>query len=248
MAGGLIPLSMLLAACGGDDVTPTARPAAAVATATSGMTAPPAAEATPTVHHQTPSPTGGMGMADEVTSETGAAALRAQLTTLLQEHVYLGGAATGAALAGREAEFEVAAATLDCNSVELSEAIGAAYGPEAEAAFLPGWRAHVGFFVDYTNCVATDDMAAQEKAVADRTQYAADFAAFLNSANGLPLDVVESLVMGHVVGLKGVVDAQAAGDAAVAYGALRAAAMHMSMLADPLAEATVQAFPDAFSG
>lgn len=178
--------------------------------------------------------------------DTPAADLRAGLNALLQEHTYLAGFATGAALAGRTAEFEATAATLDANSIALADAIGAAYGAEAGEAFLPLWRAHIGFFVDYTTATAAGDAAGQQAAVDDLTGYVGSFATFLHEANGLPEDTLATLLEEHVLGLEAVVDAQAAGDPAAAYAALHEAAMHMQMLADPLAEATVQANPEAF--
>ena len=54
-----------------------------------------------------------------------------------------------------------AAAELDNNSVDLSKAIGSAYGGDAEAAFLPLWRSHIGMVVDYTVGKATKDEAKQ---------------------------------------------------------------------------------------
>ena len=53
------------------------------------------------------------------------------------------------------------------------------------------------------------------------------------------------LVKHHVITLKSVVDAQAAKDQAGAYTAMRAAAGHMQMIADPLAVAIVKQFPIA---
>ena len=61
--------------------------------------------------------------------------------------------------------------------------IGAVYGADAEKAFLPLWRKHIGFFVDYTMGVASKDKAKQDKAVADLVGYSQDFGAFLSSAN-----------------------------------------------------------------
>src|SRR5437867_13246513 len=55
-------------------------------------------------------------MAGTATSATKAADLRTGLNALLGEHVYLASAATNAALGGRQAEFEAAAAALDANS------------------------------------------------------------------------------------------------------------------------------------
>jgi hypothetical protein len=52
----------------------------------------------------------------------------------------------------------------------------------------------------------------------------------------------------HVVTLKTVIDSQASKDPARAYTALRAAAGHMQMIADPLAEAIIKQFPDKFNG
>ena len=176
-----------------------------------------------------------------------AATLRSNLNVMEREHVYLAARATGAALGGREAEFTAAADALDANSVDLSKAIGSVYGADAERAFLPLWRKHIGFFVDYTQGVAAKDQAKQDKAVADLTQYTQDFGAFLNSANGLPKDTVATLLREHVLGLKAVVDAQAAGDQPKVYGNLRTAMAHMQMVADPLAEATVKKFPDKFT-
>jgi hypothetical protein len=82
------------------------------------------------------------------------AALKAELNTLLSEHVYLAAATTGAALGGRQGEFQAAAGALDKNSVDVSKAIGMVYGGGAESAFLALWRKHIGFVVDYTTGIA----------------------------------------------------------------------------------------------
>lgn len=174
--------------------------------------------------------------------------LRVGLNTMLEEHVYLAASATGAALGERQAEFESAAAALDQNSVALSKAIGAVYGPDAEAAFLALWRKHIGFVVDYTTGLATKDKAKQDRAVSALLGYAVDFGAFINAANpNLPKDVVAGLVKTHIVTLKGVIDAQAAGDTKSAYAKARDAAAHMKMIADPLADGIIKQFPERFA-
>jgi LPXTG-motif cell wall-anchored protein len=166
------------------------------------------------------------------------AAMTAELRTLLSSQ-----------LGGRDAEFKAAADALDANSVALSKSIGSVYGTDAENAFLPLWRKHIGFFVDYTQGKATKDQAKQDKAVSDLTQYTQDFGAFLNSANpNLPKDTVADLVKTHVLTLKDVVDAQATDDYAKAYTAQRDAYAHMSMIADPLTNAIMQQFPEKFGG
>jgi hypothetical protein len=177
-----------------------------------------------------------------------AAELRAKLNTLLQEHAYLAAGATNAALGGRQAEFQAAAGALDANSVDLSKAIGMVYGGGAETAFLALWRKHIGFFVDYATGVATKDKAKQDRAVNDLVGYTQDFGAFLASANpNLPKAAVADLVKTHVLTLKDVVDAQGMGDQKKAYTALRSAASHMMMIADPLASAIAKQFPEKFS-
>jgi len=189
----------------------------------------------------------GHAMTAMATSSTKASGLRSTLNTLFQEHIYLAAAATGAALGGREAEFKAAAAALDANSVAISKAIGSVYGQGAEDAFLPLWRKHIGMVVEYTVGVATNDKVKQDKAVADLIGYTQDFGAFLQSANpNLPKSVVADLVKHHVVTLKEVIDAQASKDQAKTYLAMRTAAGHMQMIADPLAEAIVKQFPDKF--
>src|SRR5258705_10878717 len=189
----------------------------------------------------------GHAMTAMATSSTKASGLRSTLNTLFQEHIYPAADATGAALGGREAEFKAAAAALDANSVSISKAIGSVYGQGAEEAFLPLWGKPIGLVVEYQVGVATNDKAKQDKAVADLIGYTQDFGAFLQSANpNLPKSVVADLVKHHVVTLKEVIDAQASKDQAKTYLAMRTAAGHMQMIADPLAEAIVKQFPDKF--
>ena len=105
------------------------------------------------------SPTGAAGamMAGQPTSATKAADLRVALNALLGEHVVLAASVTQGALAGRQAQFTGAAAALDANSVDIATAIGSVYGGDAERAFLPLWRKHIGLAVDYTAAVAAKD-------------------------------------------------------------------------------------------
>ena len=84
--------------------------------------------------------------------------------------------------------------------------------------------------------------------MSDLVGYTGDFGAFLASANpNLPKAAVADLVKTHVLTLKDVVDAQAAGDQRRAFTALRSAASHMMMIADPLASAIAEQFPNRFA-
>ena len=189
------------------------------------------------------------------TTDTGAATLRAGLTGLLSEHVYLAALATGAALRGDNAGFEAYAAALngpsDSNTADLTAAITSAYGAETGKAFEGLWRSekHIPAFVAYTQAVAKDDKAGADKAVADLLDYAKTVGTTLNKVNeNLPADAVENMVKMHATTLKDVVDAQKAGDQAKVYTSLRTAYAHMGEMADALAGATAKKFPEKFDG
>lgn len=191
--------------------------------------------------------------ADASPVSTGAAELRAGLTSLLQEHVYLAGAAIATAVqAGGDLEAPAVASaveTLDANSVALADAVGGIYGDDAGAQFLELWRSHIGFFVEYTLGGATGDTARQEAAKQQLDDYRADFGAFIDSATDGNLDaatVAENLQM-HVNTLVAAVDAVLAGSPEV-YGKLKEAAAHMTSTAGALAGAITTQLPDTFDG
>ena len=184
----------------------------------------------------------------DATSATPACDLRVALGSLLGEHTILAAAATQQGLTGPEEEFKATAAQLDENTVALGAAIKSVYGDEAEAKFLELWRAHIGFFVDYTVATAKSDDAGKTKAAADLDGYRRDFDAFLTGANpNLPAGAVEEALKPHVSGLAGQVDAYFAKDYTKAYGLIDEGFHHATMLGATIAEAIVQQFPDKFA-
>jgi hypothetical protein len=224
LAAPVLLVAVLGAACGGDD----------------DDTAAPVSDQTTTSAHDamddaTETSTGG-GV------ESAASELRAGLTSLLQEHVYLAGAAIATAVgAGGDLEnpaVKSAVETLDGNSVALSEAVGSVYGEDAGAQFLELWRKHIGFFVDYTLGGATGDTAKQDAAKAALDDYRQDFGAFLESATGgaagLSQQAVADDLQVHVNTLITAIDAVLAKDPTV-YSKLAEAASHMPMTAQALA-------------
>ena len=168
-----------------------------------------------------------------------AADLRVTLDQLLGAHAVLAMNATNLGVTGSKA-FPAAAQALDRNSVALSQAIGSIYGTKAGKTFLDGpfmWRAHVKFFVDYTVATAKGDEAAKRKAVANLQTYTVRFGDFLAGATGLPKLAVRNDLLGHVLELKGQLDAYANhqyGKAATMY---QHAYDHMFMTGDLLAGA-----------
>jgi hypothetical protein len=165
--------------------------------------------------------------------------LRVTLDNLLGEHAVLAMNATNLGVTGSKA-FPAAAKTLDQNSVALSKAIGSIYGAKAGNIFLNGkymWRDHIKFFVNYTVATAKKDKAGQAKAVADLKTYTVKFGDFLAGATGLPKAAVRNDLLGHVLELKGQLDAYAAGQYPKAASMYHAAYNHMFMTGDLLAGA-----------
>jgi len=179
-------------------------------------------------------------------TNTRAADLRVILTSVLQEHVYLTGITTGAALQG--ADHRVPAATLDENSVALSKVFASAYGGPAGEQFLALWRKHIGMFIDYMVGTVTDDGARKAKARVELDGYGADFGAFVSSANpNLTKEAVAMELTPHVATMTAAIDAQGAKDPS-ATAKLQDAAEHMSHMAGVLAGAMAMQFPDKFPG
>lgn len=177
-----------------------------------------------------------MEVVDTVNSD--GAGLRAALTALLADHVYLAGAAINQALAdGGDLTTEkvgAAVATLDENSVEIAALVGSAY-PDAEQPFLDSWRSHIPFFVDYTIAKATGDAAGVEEAVANLNGYAVSFGELIHSVvPELPAAAVQAELEMHAVSLIAAIDANIAGDPAY-FDLLKEAASHMPMTAQALA-------------
>ena len=167
-------------------------------------------------------------------SASDAATLRANLTGLLHDHVWLAGNALQTAVMKKgdlkDKQVAGAVAALDENSVELSKAIGAAY-PDAEQPFLASWRQHIGFFVNYTLGKATKDNAMATKAMKDLDGYRTGFGQLINSVvPELPADAVAEELKPHVASLLTAIDAAVANDPSF-QSKLADSAAHMTMTA-----------------
>lgn len=176
-----------------------------------------------------------------------AADLLVTLDQVLEEHTYLVGFATGAALGARTPEYTGASAALDASSTTVTAAIASVYGSDVGKAFDPLWKKHISFFVSYTEARAAKDSAKADTAVDRLLAYAKEFGTFINSGSpALPADTVANLITTHVFTVKDVIDAQAAGNPTRAWAAFREAGAHMTTISAPLAEALVAQFPDKF--
>ena len=167
-----------------------------------------------------------------------ASELRAGLTYLLEEHVYLAGIAIQQAVKDggdlTKPATKAAVADLDANSVALSKAVGSAY-PAAEKPFLTSWRQHIGFFVDYTLGKATKNAAKVAKAEKDLDGYRTSFGELIHSVvPELPAQAVADELKPHVASLFAAIDAVVAGSP-TAYAKLDEAVSHMPGTAKILA-------------
>lgn len=184
----------------------------------------------------------GMGDVTQAAADT-----RIALGRLLGEHAMLASVALTKTMDGAKDAGEAVNA-LDANTVALGETIGSVYGPEAEKAFLEQWRAHIGFFVDYTTGVVEEDEEKQEQARAELAGYSENFDKFLAGATGAEEGSFKPALEAHVDQIIAVVDANAEGNAEEAWKLEREAYAHMYMTSDALTNAIVVQNPDKFGG
>ena len=175
-----------------------------------------------------------------------AADLRAGLTSMLTEHVYLAGVAVATAYqAGADSdEFKAAAAVLDKNSEAIAAAVGSVV-PDEKDNFLAAWRAHITNFVTYAVGAKTGGAKGEKmkkEAVADLTAYATQQGKFFSkiTEGALPAKAVKEAFMEHITSLAAAVDSLAAGKAD-AFDKLKAAAHHMPMTATALSTGIAKA-------
>jgi hypothetical protein len=186
------------------------------------------------------------GLEGDVTAPS--ASLQSTLTHGLNEHEYLAGIAVamGVMNGPDSAEFTAAAEALDANSVDLSKAIASVYGDAGGKQFLKLWRAHIGFFVNYT--LAGGEGAEAAKAKKDLDGYRSDFGAFIEGATegGLSKSDVEAALKPHVEATLTAIDTVLGKKSGNPFLALKEAAHHMPMIATALAGAIVDQNPDSF--
>jgi hypothetical protein len=98
------------------------------------------------------------------------------------------------------------------------------------------WRAHIGFFVEYTTGLASGDKAMVSKAQGKLANYKRDFAKFLGSATGLPATAVAADLQGHITTLETAIKAIVTKSPSAA-SAISMAETHMAGTAAVLAKA-----------
>lgn len=175
-----------------------------------------------------------------------AATLRVNLNALLKEHVDLGLVALRSAYDG-DADTDAAVGQLDQNSQELAAAVGSVYGDKAETQFLALWRDHIGYFVDYTVGLKTNNQTKMARANENLKGYAESAGTFFHSANpNIPKQAVVDLAERHKELVIASMEAYDAGNYKKAYKKERQANKQISKLADALATGIVKQYPDRF--
>jgi hypothetical protein len=221
---------VLAAGCSSGTGSPAGMPAPEIA--------PSSAASAPMTHSPTHSPT----TAAVAPDATEAAALRATLTSLLSDHVWLAGNALDTAVRNKgdlkDPQVVGAVKALDANSVALAKTLGSVY-PDAEKPFLASWRQHIGFFVDYTLGKATENDKQVAKAKAELDAYRVSFGQLINSViPELPADAVAEELVPHVDSLFAAIDASVTGKPDY-QTKLSKAAEHMPMTAAVLTSGIV---------
>ncbi len=182
---------------------------------------------------------------------TGASSvLRAGLTGLFIQHVAATAFVVQTAVAANGSltapEVKGAISALSDNTNQLGAAIGSVYGSAAQTEFLKLWRAHIGYFVNYTLGTATKDTAKVATAKKDLAGYISDFSKFVAGATKLPASAVAADLQGHVTTLETAIDAIVAGSPK-ASADLLAAQDHMAGTGAVLAQGIVSSMPAKFT-
>lgn len=174
--------------------------------------------------------------------------LRVLLNSLHAEHMNLASNVLRNGYEGTSG-FTESYEALDNNSQDIAASVGAVYGADAQAAFLPVWRSHIEFFRDYTVAMKQGDQAGMAQAERNLAGYVDQTATFFSKANpNLPYDAVHQVVTEHVALLKSVIDEQANQNYTASYSNQRAGDKQIrEKVADTVAGAIVKQFPNKFN-
>lgn len=175
-----------------------------------------------------------------------AAGLRAQLTRLLQEHVFLSGIATDLVLQGKDTA--PVGAVLEANTTALGTTFSQVYDDLVAQRLVELWRQKSALVTQFAQATAVGDQTAAASAKAALEQYKVQFATFVNETNPqLAADLLEDRTGTHVNSLLSVVTAQSKKDP-LALSKLRDAAKVMPRTGAIFAAGIVKQMPEAFEG
>ena len=170
-----------------------------------------------------------------------AAQLRSTTQALWQEHAYLTWYAVDAGLRDgfTSTAFTSARASLEANTAAMAERWGEDYGPESARAFETTWGSEVDALLAYAQ--------GSEAALEELDVFRASLGQIAQEETGQVLDreALEAELQVHTDAMLEAIDARR-DDIRQQWDLLLAAAGHMPVLADVLATATIQRFPDVY--
>ncbi len=171
--------------------------------------------------------------------------LQTALAMLLGEHVELA-IDTMRAGATSAADFEAAAATLDANTQDVTEAMDALFGAKQAKAFNKVWADHIDLFVAYTVAVVENDTETMEAVRRDFDSVMRRFGTTLEAATDGLVDaqVVADAMGEHEQQLVDQIERYAADDFTAAHEASYTAYQHIRHVSDVLATAFAAAVAD----
>ena len=187
------------------------------------------------------------GKFDQKSVDTPAADLREDLNYLFSEHLALAVVAMQKGNDGSK-DFDQAAAALNENTNDLSDAIASVYGKDAGKQFKTIWSSHIGYLVDYVKADASGDEKAKEKAVKDLDAYRMKQATFLDQATDGRLKAadLEAGLKTHIDELIKTYTSYHQGEYDQLYPTVREAYGHMFMVGQDVATAIVDQHPELF--
>ena len=174
--------------------------------------------------------------------------LRTALSMLLGEHVELAIDTMRAGATGAE-DFEAAAAALDANTRDVTEAMDALFGAKQAQAFNEVWADHIDLFVDYTVAVVEGDAAARDAVREKFDRVMRRFGTTLQRTTGglVDADVVTEEMGAHEQHLIDQIEQYADDDYRAAHQVSYAAYQHIRhvarVLAAPFAKAVAEDIP-----
>ncbi len=173
--------------------------------------------------------------------------LRVDLNAVLRENVSLVMAATRRTYDG-DPYAQDAIQALDANTNDIATIIGDFYGPDAKGEYTQLWKNQDTYFINYTKAIKENNHTLLTKSKADLDNYDEASVKFWQShGSKLDLNNYQQVVIDRVNFIKSAIDAYAARNIAKSYKQQHGAYQQIGKVADLLAEAIIQQFPDKFT-
>lgn len=178
-------------------------------------------------------------------SSTASSDLRATLRSDLQEHAALVLLLAKSQLT-ETPDASAAQGAMELNTVSIGEAVGTLY-PDKKDAFLKLWRAHIGYYTEYSTGAKNNDNNAKQTVKSKLDGFTEDLSALVSSANPkIDKTDFKQSISEHDSQTLTLIDQLADKNYTAAYKSGNIAYMHMGDMADMLSAAVTLQYPDKF--